>query len=325
MRLALEAQEPYSLDLSLKPSFVSSMYIRSRKNSWIKIAGTLGGLLKLEQRSPRVVTATCRRDLGDAVIELIRLETGLWHGPFEELVGSLPYRDLLEGLARMYPGVRIPIAPHDFGCIFLAAALSRRTSYERFVLRWCRKIWNLYGCDPAIVSGLSLEDLKAIGSSYQVLQLMEILEDFRKINVDELRQLPPDIARLRLLSIRMLGPKAVDSLILSTFRAPHFIPCDTHLYRVASRLGFVEPGETCIPQKSLCLKYACTASKSKITGAPCPKSGNCIREKLSWLGEAGGWFQTLAYIHGSKVCRARRPLCSKCILKESCQYPLRSC
>jgi endonuclease III len=300
------------------------MYVRSDEGSWVKIAGTLGGSLKLKQEKPNLIVAVSEGNRRRLVEELVELETGLWHRPFEELIGQLPFRDVLTKLAECYSGVRIPIAPHDFNCILIAVALSRRTSYERFVLNWCQKIWKLYGCDLEKIAGLPESSLKYIGSSYQVLQLKEILASFLEMDVGELLKLKPDTLRTRLLStIKLLGPKAVDSLILSTFKALHFIPCDVHLYTVSSRLRLIEPETTLMPQKSFCAKYACTATMSKATGGPlCPKSGNCLRAKLSWLGETGGWFQTIAYIHGSRICRTKKPLCGECCLRQICQQPL---
>ena len=300
------------------------MYVKESGGSWVKIAGTFGGLLKIRQEKPDLVVAVYEGDNRERIEELVGLEAGLWHKPFEKLIERLPFRDLLDKLAECYPGVRIPVAPHDFNCILISTALSRRTSYERFVLNWCRKIWKLYGCNIEEIVQLPLSQLRKISSSYQVLQLKTILQDFLKLDLEELFRLHPDAVRLRLLSsIRLLGPKAVDSLIFTTFKeAVHFTPCDTHLYTVCLRLGLIESEGVLMPQKNLCAKYVCTEVASKVVGVPlCPKAENCLRARLSWLGEAGGWLQTIAYIHGSKICRRQKPLCSQCNLKQICQHP----
>ncbi|MEM1660753.1 MAG: hypothetical protein QXR17_06420 [Candidatus Bathyarchaeia archaeon] len=322
MRLRLNVDEPFSLDLTMMPSFVSSMYVGCYGGTWVKVVGVLGGLLELRQEKPNVLMVKCGLEDADFVAEIVKLEVGLWHKPFEDFINGLPFRDVLIRLAEAYPGVRVPIAPHDFSCILIAVALSRRTSYERFVLEWCRRLWRLYGCNLEAISKLSLDEFRAVGSSYQVLQLKEILSSFRGIEVSDLFRLNPYVVRRRLLStVKFFGPKAVDSLILSTFKASDFMPCDTHLYTVASRLGLVNAEDTLMPQKELCIKYACTVAISNAIGAPlCPRRGKCLRAKLSWLREVGGWLQTIAYIHGSKICRERKPLCSRCSVRGICQY-----
>lgn len=323
MRLKITVDEPFNLDLTMTPSFISSMYVGGFGRAWVKVAGVLGGLLKLKQERPSVLVVKCGVENANFVTEVVKLEAGLWHKPFERSLEGFPFRDILGRLAEAYPGVRIPVAPHDFNCLLIAVALSRRTSYGKFVLKWCRRLWKLYGCDLEAISKLSLDEFRAVGSSYQVLQLKEILSSFKSANMGDLFRLNPYVVRQKLLaSIKLLGPKAVDSLILSTFKAPDFIPCDTHLYIVASRLGLVQPKDTLMPQKSLCIKYACTMAVSNIIGAPlCTKSEECLRAKLSWLKEVGGWFQTIAYIHGSRICRKQKPLCSECGIKGVCQNP----
>ena len=88
MKLRLAVGEPYNLDLSMQPSFVSSMYVRSRPGLWVKVAGTLGGLLKLRQEKPNLITATYEGGGYRNLEELIMLEMGLWHRPFKELINN---------------------------------------------------------------------------------------------------------------------------------------------------------------------------------------------------------------------------------------------
>jgi endonuclease III len=300
------------------------MYNRKKPNVWIKITGTLGCSLKFKQTKPDLlIIEWAGKTERNSVKYITELETGLWHAPFEHFVDNLPFSDVMVKVAEQYPGVRIPIAPHDFNYIVIAVALSKRTSYERFVLNWCKKIWECYDGDLKAIADSSIEELKKIGSSYQILQLRKIVANLLQVKFGELLGLNPNITRLYLLSLcKLLGPKAVDSLILSTFRAPYFIPCDVHLFIVSSRLGLIDPEITTLPQKNFCIKYVCTKSISeRVKVLPCPKAGSCLRAKLLWLGEIGGWFQTISYIHGSKICRTRKPLCNECGLKQVCQNP----
>ncbi len=338
MELSLEVEEPFNLDLSLAPSFVSSLYLRLKPKVWVKIAGRLANKVRLMQVSNTEVKVFYDSTLPKELIEeTVELEIGAWHSPFE-FQGSLlssSVRPIVEALASAYPGVRLPLAPWDFVFLFIAVSLSRRTDYERFVLRWCRRIWDFFGEDPLSIAEASPNVLSQIGSSYQVAQLQVMVRDLLSIpnRLEELSRglglrpiikypadlvnLNPNVARVLLLrACRYLGPKAVDSLILSSFKAPTFIPCDVHLKTVTLRLGLVQADLT-FPEKAFCKRFSCSAQPLKELET-CPRSNRCLRSSLSWLGELGGWFQTLCYIHGSSTCRTATPRCDECSLKNLC-------
>jgi len=153
----------------------------------------------------------------------------------------------------------------------------------------------------------------------------DIIEYFGK-PVDSIESyllsLPPELARIALThGCWGLGPKIADSIILSTFKATHFIPCDIHLRTVLSRLGLIEKSFIKMPEKSLCSKFLCDSALSKkfnIKLCPRAKNESCIRKKLSHLKELGGWFQTLIYLHGKNYCKTLKPRCALCPIKEFC-------
>ena len=337
MRFIVELEPPYSLDYSMSPSFVSSLYVKVKPGEWIKIAGLGGGSLKFRQVAPDKVMVEYISDAPKAEVEeQAMLELGAWHPPFEDFIHQLPseLRWAAESLSRIYPGVRLPIAPHDFNYVFISVSLSRRTSYERFVLKWCRRIWQRYNGNLEAIASASPLELREVGSSYQVAQLKVMVSDLLSIP-SRLKELSPDLnippltshldllklkpeeARLMLLrACRYLGPKAADSLILSCFKAPHFIPCDVHLKTLTARLGLTDPS-TKMPEKSLCSRYVCR--KDLIVGVKgCPKVNACLRSKLMELRGLGGWFQTLCYIHGSSICKTLAPRCDLCDLRHDC-------
>ncbi|MEM2340768.1 MAG: hypothetical protein QXV89_05590 [Candidatus Bathyarchaeia archaeon] len=331
--------EAFDLDLTLSPSFVSSLYHRTGPKRWAKIAGLLGGDLELEQRGEilKVKSSSC---IGEE--ELLRIalhETGLWHGPYEEGLRSLPrsVKPILESLGEAYAGVRLPIAPLDFDLMFIAVALSKRADYEGRVLVWCRAIWERYGGDIRRISSAPLNELRRISPSHQVLSLGRTLRSFlglggrlprgivERFGAPEgaigeyLLRLPPELARLALISgCWGIGPKTADSIMLSTFKAPHLIPCDSHLRSVALRLGLADEGLR-MPRADLCSKFLCDRGPQGPYGIdPCPRFASCLRGGLAWLGDLGGWFQTLAYIHGRAYCRTLRPKCRGCPIEEVC-------
>lgn len=298
--VALDAPN-YNLDLTLAPSFVSSLYERIRPRKWAKVAGLLGGSLVLEQDG-RILRGRCSMDVSrEELYEMVELESGLWHSPFEDEIAKLPndVRDSIEALAAAYPGVRIAVAPHEFWRIFLAVLLSKRTSYNRFVIRWCRALWPLLS-GPGDVLGV---DMSKIGASYQLdhakrsfASCLDVVEDIST----RIRELEPEVVRLRLMRCWGVGPKVADATVLHTMKAPHFAPCDTHLKAMAEGLGWVRGAH--LPLKALCKGYACDDRYAKVTGLPRCPAERCMRRKFTSLfGDLSGWVQTLAWLHGSKA------------------------
>ena len=327
IRIELKVED-YDLQRSLEPSFVSSLYENPEPSVWVKAAGTLGKMLRLEQHGDRITASCSTRIDEESLKSLLALETGLWYENPLRLLGKAPepFRRILKALAEVYRGVRIPIAPHDAKYILLSVLLSRRADY-RMVRRWCSAIWSRYDGDLEKLASLKPSVLREITRSYQLFEAVKVirgiirrfgsLEDW----VEGLAAKPPELARLTLLSVEGIGPKLADSIILSISRAPHFAPCDVHLARLVRRTGLIPDFK--LPVKSLCARYICVEDLAERYGlSPCPLRGSCLRAILtSRLGMLAGWFQTLAYLHGRSFCRAVKPACDKCLLKDFCNLP----
>ena len=307
----------------------------------MKIAGYLGGRLKLEQIGKEVVVASVADLSKEELEKLVLLETGLWHPPFEDELKALPkrFRILGERLSSAYHGVRIPIAPHDFEYIFISILLSKRANYD-IVRRWCKEIWKKFPNGFANI--LSKEsEFKEISKSYQLSMLIETIKDLSRLRDDSSRihpnilklfgkpgrsfseyvlSLPPELARLVLLSIKGVGPKTADSILLTIFMDSEVIPCDVHLIKFVDRMKILKHFEE--PKKDLCRRFLCKSEFAEKWGISlCPKAikGECVRSELiNRFGELGGWFQTLIYLHGRDYCRSINPRCKECPLRDLC-------
>jgi endonuclease III len=97
-----------------------------------------------------------------------------------------------------------------------------------------------------------------------------------------------------LTSLPGVGPKtAACVLVFSMGRAA--FPIDTHVHRIAARLGWIPP-------------KASAELAHRILGPAVPPA---IRYDLH-----------LALItHGREVCQAQRPRCDACVLRQQCTYP----
>ena len=339
--------EFYDLNLTFKPSFVSSTYKQVEKNVWKKFDSPMfrGFTVRQEKRNI-LIKGLVSIDRG-RIEDFVFAETGLWHAPFEYDIHkvSKKFRWFLEELSYLYSGVRIPVSLFEQDKIFVAVCLSKRADYEVFVRSWMEKILEKYGNNVLDIVYASKEDLLKIGTSYQIFDLIDTLKSatiFHKglenlpTYVKEHLQyrehfenpfkflstaIPPQVARMVLISkVKGIGPKTADSFLLNTSFHTDIAPVDTHLRNVVTRLQLF--GENLkAPQSNLCSKYVCRKYVSRKLKIPlCPMSNSCIRAKILELRELAGWFQTLIYLFGREYCRKNKPQCDTCPLKKDCNY-----
>ncbi len=113
------------------------------------------------------------------------------------------------------------------------------------------------------------------------------------ITLDFLAGLPLEEARAWLMALDGIGPKTAAIVLLFAFSRPAF-PVDTHIYRVARRLGLVPEG----------------ASREK---------AHVVMEEL--LPPAVYYAAHLNLIrHGRETCHPQRPACAHCILWDLCPH-----
>lgn len=138
------------------------------------------------------------------------------------------------------------------------------------------------------VGGLGKVKAARIKSVLQTLKTK-----FGKISLDFLRDYSKEKAEQFLLSLPGVGPKTAACVLLFSLNKPAF-PVDTHIYRVTRRLGLIE---------------------NKISAEKAQK----ILEKLV----PSSFYRTfhLSLIRfGRETCRAYKPLCVHCFLRNFCSY-----
>jgi len=121
--------------------------------------------------------------------------------------------------------------------------------------------------------------------------LNEIKQEQGELDLSFLNQLPLAEARNWLRQLPGVGTKTANCVLLFSLGRPA-LPVDTHISRVAKRLGFVD-------------------SRASVERA---------HELLESLVPHGDVYQfhTLMIEHGRKACKARRPRCTRCVLWELC-------
>ena len=117
-----------------------------------------------------------------------------------------------------------------------------------------------------------------------------ILEKFHG-SVQPILSLPLEEARKTLMALSGIGPKTADVVLLFSAKQPT-IPVDTHVNRVAKRLGF----------------------------APANGDYDAVRNSLQSLYNPRSYLavHVLLIAHGRRYCKARRPLCEQCPVNMHC-------
>ncbi|RLF10040.1 MAG: hypothetical protein DRJ69_03655, partial [Thermoprotei archaeon] len=82
LRVEVEVEDPFDLDLTLSPSFASSMYVKLGRGEWLKVAGRLAGL-KVRQVGRHLIEVSWSGETDkEALGEVVAYEVGAWRGPF---------------------------------------------------------------------------------------------------------------------------------------------------------------------------------------------------------------------------------------------------
>lgn len=287
------------LILSLKPSFILSLFEFRNDNTLVKIKGFKEGSI-IQFRESLIIS--------NVEFDVLKYWTGLWYSPhkeYAEIKGSLirKEREIIEKLLKLYEKVSLCVSPFDKDLLIIPIVLSRRTEYERNVLKWCYKLWNAISTLEDI---LTLDIEKLIGKSYQLVQLKETLGDFIKLVLPSIEEDPWTI-RINLMKCKWIGPKVADAYLLFTGIDISATPVDIHLLRMNHRLKLIRNYK--IPQKRYCIKYTCNE---------CPMASSCIRYLFSTkFKKLAGWLQTIFYLHDKMFCQQN--LCHKCELIPICK------
>lgn len=126
--------------------------------------------------------------------------------------------------------------------------------------------------------------------------LRRVLQDLGRLDLEALRTMPLAEARAYLLRLRGVGEKTACCVLLFACRRPAF-PVDTHIHRIARRLGWVPARAT-------------------------PQRTHAILARL--IPEARYLEAHLNLIRlGRRICRARAPQCPACPLRRQCRYAAR--
>jgi endonuclease-3 len=142
-----------------------------------------------------------------------------------------------------------------------------------------------------IAGSIRAGGLGEVKAKYIKQVLNKINEERGRIELDFLSHLPLEEARNWLTKLPGVGMKTASCVLLFSVGIPAF-PVDTHVFRIAGRLGLIDP-DISFEQAHKQLEEA--------------NRGENLYE-----------LHVLLIEHGRKICKARHPFCSQCILNEFC-------
>lgn len=175
--------------------------------------------------------------------------------------------------------------------LLVAAILSAQTQDKR-VNMVTPALFERYPTVEDMAKATSDDIFKYIGSVNYAGNKSDYLSRTAKILVNQYNsKIPEDEKELQKLP--GVGRKTANVLVATLFNKPT-IAVDTHVFRVAERIGLTIDAKTPLDAEEQLLKYT-------------PKE---VMSKMShWL-----------ILHGRYICTARNPLCPKCGIKDVCKY-----
>jgi endonuclease-3 len=195
------------------------------------------------------------------------------------------------------PTWRNPLPPVDE---LISTILSQNTNDANRdrafkLLRQCFPTWEqVRDADPASVTAAIRPAGLANQKGPRLQQVLRGISAERgSLDLNFLKDLPLEEARLWLMKFKGVGPKTAAIVLLFSLGRPAF-PVDTHIYRVTGRLGLR-------PEK-----MTVEAAHTHLENLLPPEAYYAAHLNFIRLGR--------------EICLARKPDCPRCPLRETCKY-----
>lgn len=200
--------------------------------------------------------------------------------------------EIIERLKKEYPEVKGTALNYSNPLeLLVATILSAQTTDER-VNMVTKDLFNKYR-DARDYANADLEefqnDIKSI--NFYRNKAKHIIECCRII-VDEYKGKVPDSME-ELVKLPGVSRKTANVVLSNAFKKDEGIVVDTHVMRLSQRIGLTREKNRERIEKDLMNKFP----------------------RKYWFDLAN-----LLITHGRRICKARNPLCEKCVLKDICEY-----
>lgn len=201
-----------------------------------------------------------------------------------------PTDSLIRILDQEFPNPKAPLKHRSVFELLIAVILSAQCTDERVNQITPRLFPKKRACTPKDILKMGEENLRKIIHScgYFNSKTKAIMGCARRLHGKEV---PHDFEELRKLP--GVGPKTAQVIQAQWFKIPAF-PVDTHIHRVANRLGLANSG----------------------------KNRDQTERQLKKQVPRKNWsnLHLQLVFHGRKTCTARKPKCKTCPLFEICRW-----
>ena len=173
---------------------------------------------------------------------------------------------------------------------------NRDAAFKNLKSKWTD--WESAACATReeLADSIRVAGLSPTKSERIIFILKKIKSDFGEYSLKNLKNKEIGYVKEYLSSLPGIGPKTIACVTLFDLGLPSF-PADTHISRVCKRLGFV-------PQ----------SSKKNITPE---EIGVFMEQNVPEERFLGSHVNIIE--HGRNVCKAQRPNCEICLVKDDCQ------
>ncbi len=184
----------------------------------------------------------------------------------------------------------------------IATVLSHRTTHANEVTAYRRmreqfSTWEAVRDAPlpALIEAIGTSNYPEVKAPWIQQILTRVIAERGEANVDFLHEYSTEQAMAWLTSLPGVGLKTATLLLLFNFQKP-VLPVDTHVHRVTLRLGVLSPKTSA--EKAHAVLLALLPADPKLLFN----------------------FHKHFYWHGQRVCVWGRPVCSRCVLRDLCDY-----
>lgn len=183
----------------------------------------------------------------------------------------------------------------------LIATILSQNSTDRSALKAYQNLEREIGVSPSNLASTSLDIIESairVAGLYKtkarrIKEISQYILNNYGGSIENIINMEAEKAKNELLKFEGIGEKTAD-VVLLTCKNYKFFPIDTHIMRVSKRLGIVPTN----------------ANYSKTSSALLDlfKGNDLLR------------LHHLLIAHGRQTCKARKPLCDTCVIKECCEY-----
>jgi len=201
-------------------------------------------------------------------------------------------REILVRLREKYPVARTALNFHTPLELLVATILSAQCTDER-VNQVTAELFRKYRTAEDYASA-PLRELERLirPTGYYRNKARAIKAACRKLVTDFGGEVPATMEAL--LTLPGVARKTANVVLQNAFGIPSGVVVDTHVLRVAQRLGLTRQRDRDKVEKNLM----------------------ALVPREEWIA-----FSHRLIAHGREICRARRPLCGQCSLEPLCPYP----